>query len=189
MFAYGIYSKQIANAAGWLETDKYDVTLLQAGEGQPSDAQLKRMVSKMLSDRVRLTIHHEKRDLPVFRIVTLKAGTKLVDSVNPDGPAVWGGGGRVGMMIVKSATIADLAGFIQRYFDIGQPVIDSRGLSRKYDFTLRWTPDDRRNTGGATDEFPDFFTAIEQQLGLKLETVTESVDVLVIDHVEKPTEN
>jgi uncharacterized protein (TIGR03435 family) len=189
MFAYGVHSKQIANVAGWLETDKYDVTLLQAGEGQPSDAQLKGMVSKVLSDRVRLTIHHEKRDLSVFRIVTLKAGTKLVDSVNPDGPAVWGGGGRVGMMIVKSATIANFAGFIQRYFDIGQPVIDSTGLSRKYDFTLRWTPDDRRNTGGAPDEFPDLFTAIEQQLGLKLETVTQPIDVLVIDHAERPTEN
>jgi uncharacterized protein (TIGR03435 family) len=189
MFAYGIHFKQIANAPRWLETDKYDVTLLQAGEGQPNDTQLKEIMRKLLSDRLRLTLHREKRDLSVFRIVTLKAGPKLVDSLNPDGPAGWGGGGRVGMMTVKSATIADFAGFLQRYFDIDLPVIDRTGLSGRYDFTLRWTPDDRRNTGGVTDEFPDFFTAIEQQLGLKLETVTESVDVLVIDHVERPTEN
>ncbi len=189
MFAYGIHFKQIAKAPRWLETDKYDVTLLQAGEGQLNDAQLKEIMRKLLSDRLRLTLHREKRDLSVFRIVTLKAGAKLVDSLNPDGPAGWGGGGRVGMMTVKSATIADFAGFIQRYFDIGRPVIDRTGLSGRHDFTLRWTPDDRRNTGGVTDEFPDFFTAIEQQLGLKLETVTESIDVLVIDHVERPTEN
>ena len=94
------------------------------------------------------------------------------------------------MMTVKSATIADFAGFLQRYFSplVNQPVIDRTGLSRRYDFTLRFNPYGR-NTGGVTDEFPDFFTAVEQQLGLKLETATESVDVLVIDHVERPTEN
>jgi uncharacterized protein (TIGR03435 family) len=189
MFTYGIHSKQIANAPRWLETDKYDVTVLQAGAGQPSDTQLKEMMPKLLSDRLTLTLHREKRDLSVFRIVTLKGGTKLADSLNPDGPAGWGGGGRVGMMIVKSARIADFAGFIQRYFDIGQPVIDGTGLTGRYDFTLRWTPHDRRNTGGVTDEFPDFFTAIEQQLGLKLETVTQPIDVLVVDQVERPTEN
>jgi len=193
MFAYGIHFKQIANAPRWLETDKYDVTLLQAGEGQASDAQLKEIMRKLLSDRLRLTLHRENRDLPVFRIVTLKAGAKLVDSLNADGPAGWGGGGRVGMMTVKSATIADFAGFLQRYFgiDLGidRPIIDRSGLSGRYDFTLRWTPDDRRNTGDLTGEFPDFFTAIQQQLGLKLETVTESVDVLVINQVERPTEN
>jgi uncharacterized protein (TIGR03435 family) len=62
-----------------------------------------------------------------------------------------------------------------------------RGQDRpvgRYDFTLSWTADDLRYTGGVTDEFPDFFTAIEQQLGLKQKTVTEPVDVLVIDRVE-----
>ena len=93
------------------------------------------------------------------------------------------------MMTVKSATIADFAGFLQRYYGMDRPVIDRTGLSGRYDFTLKWTPDDRPKTGGVTDEFPDFFTAIPQQLGLKLETVTQPIDVLVIDHVEKPTEN
>jgi uncharacterized protein (TIGR03435 family) len=146
-------------------------------------------MKKLLSDRVRLTLHREKRDLSVFRIVTLKTGPKLLDSLNPDGPAGVGGGGRPGMLIAKSATIADFAGFLQRYFGIDRPVIDKTSLSGRYDFTLRWTPDDRRITGGVAAEFPDFFTAIEQQLGLKLESVTESVDVLVVDRVEKPTEN
>ena len=70
-----------------------------------------------------------------------------------------------------------------------RPVIDRTGLSGRYDFPLRFNPDGSRNTGAGTDEFPDFFTAIEQQLGLKLEGVTEPVDVLVIDHVERPMEN
>ena len=190
MFAYGIHFKQIANAPRWLETDKYDVTLLPSGEGRPSDGQLKEILRKLLSDRLRLTLHREKRNLSVFRIATLKAGAKLVDSLNPDGPAGVGGG--VGTITVKSATIADFAGFLQRYWSpllMDRPVIDRTGLSGRYDFTLRWTPDDSRNTGGVTDELPDFFTAIQQQLGLKLETVTESVDVLVIDDVQRPSEN
>jgi uncharacterized protein (TIGR03435 family) len=178
-----------SHAPGWIETDKYDVTMLQAGEGQPSDAQLKAMMRKLLSDRVGLTLHREKRDLSVFRIVTLKGGPNLADTLTPDAPAGWGGGGRPGMLIVKSSTIADVAGFLQRFFDPGRPVIDKTGLSGKYDFTLRWTPDALRNRGGVADEFPDFFTAIEQQLGLKLESATESVDLLVIDDVTRPTEN
>jgi uncharacterized protein (TIGR03435 family) len=189
MFAYGIHPKQIINAPDWLETDKYDVTILQAGEGQPSDAQLKEMMRKLLSDRLRLTLHSEKRAISVFRIVTLKGGAKLADTLTPDAPAGWGGGGRPGMLIVKSSTIADVAGFIQRFFDVGRPVIDRTGLPGKYDFTLRWTPDVLRNRTGVPDEFPDFFTAIEQQLGLKLEAVTESVDVLAIDDVQRPSEN
>jgi uncharacterized protein (TIGR03435 family) len=189
MFAYGVHSKQIVNAPRWLETDKYDVTLLQAGEGQPSDVQLKEIMRKLLFDRVRLTLHREKRDVSIFRIVTLKGSAKLTETLNPEAPAGVGGGGRPGMMIGKSATIADCAGFLPIYFGIDRPVIDTTGLSGKYDFTLRWTPDVLRNTGAVPDEFPDFFTAIEQQLGLKLEAVTESVEVLVIDKVERPTEN
>ena len=191
MFAYGIHLKQIVNGPRWLETDKYDVTLLQAGEGQPSDAQLKEMMRKLLSDRIKLTLHSEKGKLSVFRIVTLKGGPKLVDSLNPDRPAGVGGG--FGTITVKSGTIADFAGFLQRYFSplvMDRPVIDRTGLSGRYDFTLRFTPSFiPPNTVRITDEFPDFFTAIQQQLGLKLETVSESVDVLVIDNVERPTEN
>jgi uncharacterized protein (TIGR03435 family) len=187
MFAYGIHPKQIANAPRWLETDKFDVTLLQAGEGQPSDAQLKEMMRQLLSDRLRLTLHREKRDVSVYRIVTLKAGTKLVESLNADGPA--GVGSNAGVMTVKSGTMADFAGFLQRYYGMDRPVLDKTGLAGRYDFTLRWTPDDRPKTAGVTDEFPDFFTAIQQQLGLKLEPATESVDVLAIDEVERPTEN
>ena len=189
MFAYGVHFTQIVKAPRWLETDKYDVTLLPAGEGQPNDQQLKEMMRKLLSDRLRLTLLREKRDLAVFRIVTLKTGAKLVDSLNVDGPAGVGGG--QGTITVKSATIADFAGFLQRYFSplvMNQPVIDRTGLSGRYDFTLKFNPYGG-NTGGVTDEFPDFFTAIEQQLGLKLETATESVDVLVIDDVQRPSEN
>jgi uncharacterized protein (TIGR03435 family) len=187
MFAYGVHVKQIANAPRWLENDRYDVTLLQAGEGQPSDAQLKEMMRKLLSDRLKLTLRHEQRNLSVYKIVTLKGGEKLVGSLNKNGPAGVGTGR--GTMTVKSGTIADFAGFLQRYIGMDRPVIDRTGLPERYDFTLRWTPDDLRNTAGVTDEFPDFFTAIEQQLGLKLEAATESVDVLVIDDVARPTEN
>jgi len=70
-----------------------------------------------------------------------------------------------------------------------QPVTDRTGLSGRYDFTIRFTPDGPRTIEGARDEFPDFFTAIQQQLGLKLERAIESVDVLVIDNVQRPSEN
>ena len=157
MFAYGVHFTQIANAPRWLEADKYDVTLLPEGDGQPNDQQLKEIMRKLLSDRLRLTLHREKRDLAVFRFVTLKAGAKLVDSLNVDGPAGVGNG--LGTITVKSATIADFAGFLQRYFSplvMNQPVIDRTGLSRRYDFTLRFNPYGH-DTGGVTDEFPDFF--------------------------------
>jgi uncharacterized protein (TIGR03435 family) len=194
MFAYGIHFTQITNAPRWLGTDKYDVTLLQAGDGQPSEAQLKEMMRKLLSERLRLTFHREKRDLSVLRIVTLKTGPKLVDSLNPNGPAGVASG--LGTITVKSGTIADFAGYLQRYFSplvMDRPVIDGTGLSERYDFTIRFTPsfvpNGGANGGRVSDEFPDFFTAIQQQLGLKLETVTESVDVFVIDDLQRPSEN
>jgi len=146
-----------------------------------------RLMRNLLADRLCLTFHREKRDLAVFRIVTLKTGTKLVDTLNVDGPA--GVGTSLGLMTVKSGTMSDFAGFLQRCYGMDRPVIDKTGLSKRYDFTLRWTPDDPRRPGVVTDEFPDFFTAIQQQLGLKLETGDESVDVLVIDNVERPSEN
>jgi uncharacterized protein (TIGR03435 family) len=193
MFAYEIQARQIADAPRWLETEKYDVTGLPPDGGQPNRQELRLMVRTLLADRFDLTFHQEKKELPVFRIAASKTGPKLSNSSDPNGNPRVGFGS--GVITAKSATISDFAEFLQRYL-LDRPVVDRTGLTGKYDFTLNWTPDSLQTAGHdfpptdrPTLDVPDFFTAIQQQLGLKLESVKEPVDIFVIDHVERPSEN
>jgi uncharacterized protein (TIGR03435 family) len=97
-------------------------------------------------------------------------------------------------MTVKNATIADFAGFLQRYI-MDRPVVDRSGISGRYDFTLDWTPDEFQLSSRAGQspalaaDAPDLYTAIQQQLGLKLQSAKLPIDVLVIDSVAKPADN
>ncbi len=95
---------------------------------------------------------------------------------------------------VQNATMGELASFMQRTI-LDRPVVDQTGLGNKrFDFILQWTPDSAHaggvgNEGDALDAPPDLYLAIQQQLGLKIETTKAPVDVLVIDHVERPSDN
>jgi bla regulator protein blaR1 len=196
-FAYGVHARQITGGPAWLETDKYDLDAQPDGEGQPNDKQWKTMVQKLLADRYKLTFHREKKELSVYAIVVGKTGPKLTKSEgDPNGlPALFFR--RLGMLPARNATIADFAGLMQAAV-LDRPVVDQTGLPGRYDFTLTWTPDEFQFGGqGAntppppanTDAPPDLFTAMQQQLGLKFESTKAPAEVLVIDRVEKPSEN
>jgi uncharacterized protein (TIGR03435 family) len=194
MFAYGIHAQQIMKTPGWTDTEKYDVTGLPSGDGQPTRQQFRAMVQTLLAERFSLQFHRERKELSVFRIAVVKNGPKLKNSVDPNGSPRVGFGG--GAMTVMSATISDFGEFLQRYGVLDRPVVDRTGLSGVYDFKLNWTPDSLQTAGQGSDsqqtdrpDLPDLFTAIQQQLGLKLESVKEAVEVLVIDSVQKPSEN
>ena len=195
-FSYGLHPRQITGAPAWIETDKYDVIGQPEGEGQPNDKQWKTMVQKLLADRFKLAFHREKKELAVYAIVVGKNGPKLTKSTgDPNGlPGLFFRG--LGVLPARNATIADFAGVMQSVV-LDRPVVDQTGLPGRYDFTLTWTPDPSQFAAFGprpqppADEAtaPDLFTAIQQQLGLKLESVKAPVDVLVIDHVEKPSAN
>jgi uncharacterized protein (TIGR03435 family) len=196
-FAYEVSPRQITKGPAWLDTDKYDLKAKPDIEGQPSLKQMRVMVQKLLADRFQLTFHHEKLELPVYAVTVAKGGPKLtVNDSNPNGNPGYGGGPGGGMRVINS-TIAEFISFVLNDA-VALPVVDQTGLgSKRYNFVLKWTPDASMSgamppgpppTDGA-DAPPDIFTAMQQQLGLKLESKKAPVDVMVIDHVEKPSPN
>lgn len=142
------------------------------------------MLRSMLADRFKLKIHHETRELPVYALVVAKGGFKLQQAQGPEN--LYGMATNRGLIHISRGPIG--ARFIVGLSgELGRIVVDRTGLTGYYDITLKWTPD-----GSPTSDPnapPDLFTALEEQLGLKLVSTKAPVDVLVIDHVERPTEN
>jgi uncharacterized protein (TIGR03435 family) len=197
-FAYGLHARQIVNGPSWIDTDKFDIAAKPEVAGMPNDKQVKTMVQKLLAERFKLTSHRDKRELTAYTITVGKGGPKLKASEgDPNGLPGLGFRG-LGSMIARNATIVDMAGLFQ-IMVLDRPVVDQTGLTKRYDFQLNWTPDDSQfgGRGGAAppapaangDVPPDLYTAIQQQLGLKMDSVKAPVDVMVIDHVEKPSDN
>lgn len=200
-FAYGVHPRQIVNGPSWLESEKFDVTGKPDTEGIPNLEQLKTMMQKLLADRFQLKFHREKKELSVYAITVTKTGSKIAK--NTIGGALPGFGGPPQNFNVRNSTMADFAMVLQANI-LDRPVVDQTGFGDvRYDFTLKWTPDaGQAGLGGAPpnpnapppaqhpdDAPPDIFTAFQQQLGLKLESVKAPVDAIVIDRLEKPSEN
>jgi uncharacterized protein (TIGR03435 family) len=196
--AYDLHPKQIVGGPAWLESDKYDLTGKPDVPGQPNVAQMKVMFQKLLADRLQLKFHREKRELNVYALTVGKTGKKFSKSErDPNSlPGLFFGAPRV-TLNVTNATIGEFTNLLQSAV-LDKPVVDQTGLTEKYDFVVKFTPDSgmMQGLGGGgpapadnLDAPPDLFTAIQQQLGLKLESTKASADVLVIDKIEKPTEN
>lgn len=190
-YAYGLQEQEIVGPK-WLKTEKFDVVGDPETQTRPSSDEFKKMIQNLLADRFHLTAHHETRDLSVFEIVAAKGGPRLNKSTGPlDGiPTV---GYSPGQLAAGNATIADLAMFLQR-FVTDRPVFDRTGITGKYDLSLRWARDEleadgTRQVGDAKNTLPDLFTAIQEQLGLKLQEEKLPAQVFVVDHVDMPSEN
>lgn len=195
--AYGVQGKQIIGGPDWLKADRWDISGPPDQEGQPSVAQMKGMVAKLLADRFKLTFHHEQRPLAVYLLEPAKDGPKLEKSTaDPKGlPGLFFS--KPGILHVRNATMEEFSRVMQSGA-LDRPVVDKTGLDGKYDFTLKWTPDESQfqemgfkitPPADPANAPPGLFTAIQQELGLKLDATKAPVDVLVIDHVEKPSAN
>jgi uncharacterized protein (TIGR03435 family) len=199
-FAYGVHPKQVIGAPAWAATDKFDIEAEPDGEGVPSMDQWKTMLQKLLGERCKLSLHHDRREMPVYLLSVGKTGPKLAPSLgNAMGLPGLGFRGRIGGDVSAfNATIGDFLNFMTRNVKLDRPVMDGTGITGRYDFTLDWTPDDSQfgGTGGklsspaeSPSTLPSLYTAIQEQLGLRLEATKAAADVLVIDRVEKPSEN
>jgi uncharacterized protein (TIGR03435 family) len=165
-----------------------------------SSHQLADMLQPVLADRFQLRVHHETRILPVYNIVLAKGGLKMKESAPsllaaPGGPASPTGTSPEtcyhtsvgsGLRVERDCTVSDIKNILEG--PAGRYLIDKTGLTGRYDFELHWTPDDTPAdspfSGG-----PSIFTAIQEQLGLKLESASAPVDVLVIDSAKYPSPN
>jgi len=193
-FAYGLRCPgQLLGLPGWADSERFDVearmdeddaAAFQKLSGQQQREQAALMLRPLLEDRFKLRLHHETRELPVYALVVAKGGIKLKESHEPGN--LDGMGTNRGFIGVRASRIGGR--FLEGLSDAtGRIVVDKTGLTGIYNITLKWTPD-----GTATSDPnapPDLFTAIEEQLGLKLVPAKAPVDVIVVDHVERPTEN
>lgn len=197
-FAYGMHPKQIVGGPSWTESERYDVTGKPDTPGIPNVPQLASMLQKLLKDRFQLKFHREKKELSVYAItVTAKGATITKADPSPLAVPGFAGGGQRGMN-VRNSTIAEFAGILQANV-LDRPVVDQTGFGlTRYNFILKWTPDGQQLAAAGApnappapdaDAPPDIFTAFQQQLGLKLESTKAAVDVIVIDSVEKPSDN
>lgn len=187
-FAYAVHRKQIVNGPAWLETERFDIDGQADQPGVANLHQVQEMLQKLLQDRFGLKLHREKRDLPIYAITLAKGGPKLTPSPkNTYGLPTQSGHGQGGQQQRKftNNSMSDFALGMQNYMD--RPVIDETNLPGRYDFILRWTPDNVPTTEPGAP--PGIFTAIQEQLGLKLEATKGPADVLVIDHIERPSPN
>ena len=189
--AYGLGMHQVIGLPEWGGTDRYfleanmDLEKLEVLKALPMDEQLKQqqlMMQAVLADRYQLKAHKETREMPVYELVVVAHG----------GPKLWEkmSEGRPGASFFTprnwtiNGTMEDLASKLAG--PTGGVVIDKTGLGTKtFHYELKWTSDSQSGVAGGA---PSIFTALEEQLGLKLVPATDQVEVLVIDHIEKPTQ-
>jgi uncharacterized protein (TIGR03435 family) len=199
VYAYDVHNKQILNGPDWIDKDKYDITGVPDAEGAPNNRQWKMMVQKLLAERFQLTYHHDKREMPVYVLSVAKGGPRNLNKSDATGEGfsvpirnIPGGF----TMPIRNATMFDFTSFALQGAVLDRPVLDQTGIEGRYDFTLTWATLGTEFGGSApapqqaTENPPaNLFTAIQEQLGLKLEAVKAPADVMVIDKAEKPSAN
>ena len=199
-FAYGYHAKQIIASPDWFGNTLFDIDAVPDAQGRPNQKQMQIMVQKLLADRFQMKFHHDKKELSVYTISLGSGGPKLTKStVDPNSPGGFIFRG-LGDLVVRNMTMAEFATWMQSGV-MDKPVVDQTGLTDKYDFTLKWTPDESqfaqfRGTGVTVPQPkddpnapPSLYTAVQEQLGLKMGPGKAPDDVIVIDHVEQPSAN
>ncbi|HTV09540.1 MAG TPA: TIGR03435 family protein [Candidatus Aquilonibacter sp.] len=196
-FAYGVQDKQVANLPDWATSQKYDLDGKPDIPGMPDPDQLRHMVQLILADRFQLKFHEEKKDMSAYVLSVAKGGEKMEKAAPDSGslPGLFFRG--LGVLTVRNATMQDFCQLMQSAV-LDRPVVDETGLQGRYNFLLKWTPDESQFGGlgvkvpppsDAADAPPPLYTAITEQIGLKLEAGKASVRVLVVDHVDQPSAN
>ncbi|HXE07253.1 MAG TPA: TIGR03435 family protein [Acidobacteriaceae bacterium] len=182
--AYAINPRQIVGAPDWFYNESFDIMGTMDTPGEPTRAQYQAMLQNLLADRFGLRFHHDTRDLAVYAVEIAKGGPKIKTA----GPEEKTSGddmrnGQDQKISLTSASVKDFAERMQFFVD--RPVVDQTGLAGKYDFSLHYTVDETRTADPNAP--PGLFTAIQEQLGLKLVPVKAPADVFVVDGVEQPS--
>jgi uncharacterized protein (TIGR03435 family) len=198
--AYNLSPRAILGGPAWVDSDHYDIVAKAPGEVRPNLDEQMSMLRKLLAERFQLSFHRAQKELQVYALTVAKGGTKLKESAlssdaTPEGPPplIFVISPQLVRLPGRSATMAEFASVLQRAA-LDNPVLDRTGLSARYDFDLEFTPDETLFGGvlgkGADDSAaPGLFAAIQQQLGLRVEATKGPVEVLMIDHVERPSAN
>ena len=185
--AYNLKQWQILGGPGWVTTDCYDIEA--QAEGNPTLKEKLEMFGPLLAERFRLNFHRETRQMPSYSLTVAKSGPKLSATASGVKGYFRPGRGLIEGRGVTMRVLADLLGG-----SLGQSVTDTTGITGSFNIRLEWTPslgepDYKYDDRAIDSNGPSIFTAIQQQLGLKLNASKGPIDVLVIDHVERPSDN
>jgi uncharacterized protein (TIGR03435 family) len=195
-YAYGLHAKQIVDGPSLLLATHFDIDGVPDIEGHPNLKQSRLMFQKLLVSRFKLAFHYDSRELPAYAIQTAKGGPKLALTTHKPGDSTNFSYNCQVVLTVRNASVADVAKGMQEVF-MDKPVVDQTGLHDRYDFDLKWTPDESQSycpsdLARARDDPnapPSLYTAIQEQLGLRLISTRAPIQVMVIDHVDRPSEN
>jgi uncharacterized protein (TIGR03435 family) len=185
--AYGLPEAQIVGGPKWIAELRYEIVAKTSERA--GDDRLMVMLQDLLTDRFQLKLHHETRTVSGYELTLAKGGVKATPS-DPGTESSTDTSKHGGRMDAKACSMSRLA--LKMADILGAPVSDMTNVSGNFDFALRWVPDDMQAKSGASSDIPagpTLFTALQEQLGLKLEARKVPVDVLVIDRAELPSEN
>jgi uncharacterized protein (TIGR03435 family) len=177
--AYGVQEFQISGGPKWLNSDKFNIDARP--ERTADRAEMKRMLQALLADRFKVVLHTETREIPVYALLRAKNGVK-VQKVKDGTTSMTSGRGRLS----GKMSMSDFARALVP--TLGRTVLDRTGIAGVFEIKLEWMPDEAVPTVSDASG-PSLFTALQEQLGLRLQSTKGPVEVLVIDHAEKPSEN
>jgi uncharacterized protein (TIGR03435 family) len=182
-YAYAIPEDRIVGGPKWIDERRYDI--VARADHAAGEPELLTMLQPLLADRCKLEFHRESRAMAGYALTAAKGGIKAPLS---DPSRHSGGNGGCGFLDVVASPVSGLT--IRLSALLGRPVVDVTGEERKFDFHLRWTPDDTPpGADAANADSPSLPTALQEQLGLKLEARKVQVDVLVVDRADLPSDN
>jgi len=208
LIAYGIQDYQLVGDPSWAASEYYDIQARADGEASVQQMEGP-MLQLLLEDRFKLASHHETRQLPLYQLTIAKGALKLqatkegsctpypIDSPPPSAsPATYCGlrlttNGTNRTLEGRGVTMAELAANLSRTYSaaLGRTVLDVTGRNERFDVHLTWATDSGGSAPPPDQEGPPLVTAIQEQLGLKLESAKGPLDVMVLDHIERPSVN
>jgi uncharacterized protein (TIGR03435 family) len=178
---------QVTGGPGWLDTERFDLEAKPAG--RVTGPELVAMLRTLLAERCQLAFHRESKVFPGYALLVSKKGLKIQPAEGVEGSRIDEGRNR---LTAKNLSMVQLAESLTRF--LGDPVVDMTGIAGGFSYQLEWTPESTQSAkpdGQAVEPAPgpSLFTVLQEQLGLKLETHKVPLEVVVVDRVEKPSEN
>jgi len=193
--AYDLNPRTISGGPGWMEVQHFNIEAVVPGDARPTRMEQMRMLRALLVERFALKFHRVDKEFSIYELTVAKGGPKLKIAAEPDAQPQLVGVVYPGKIEVpaKSVTMDDFVAMLQRA-TLDRPTVNKTGLTGKYDFTLDWAPDETQYGGEvpkAADDAPSppLFTAVQEQLGLKLTATRGMVSAMVVEMAVKPQES
>jgi uncharacterized protein (TIGR03435 family) len=182
--AYGSADLEVVGGPGWIDAERWDIVATAGSNAGSGEVPWREMLRTLLIERFKLVAHVEQRERPIYGLVFARANKQLGPAIHPtacarnaacEGTSANTNGIVSGTIIGKARTPTDIGRSLSPYAE--RRVFDRTGLEERFDYELKWSED------------VSFFTAVQEQLGLKLESQRAPLDVVVVDSVDRPTED